>query len=51
MECHRFYELIKFTGPPAKFQEFRIFYNIDEEFSMVAVVVVGPDCQGYNVFQ
>lgn len=51
MVCHRLYELIKFTGPPAKLGEVRVFYNIDDEFSMVAVVGVGPECQGYDVFE
>ncbi|KAJ8982672.1 hypothetical protein NQ317_017662 [Molorchus minor] len=51
MVCNRLYELLAYTGPPAKKGEVRVFYNIDEEFSMVAVVGVGRECQGYDVFE
>lgn len=51
MVCNRLYELLHYAGPPPEKGEVRVFYNVDEEFGMVAVVGLGRECQGYDVFE
>ncbi|XP_056631500.1 cytosol aminopeptidase [Diorhabda sublineata] len=51
MVCHRLTELLRYAGPPPGKREVRVFYNIDDEFSMVAVSGLGRECQGYDVFE
>lgn len=51
MVCHRLYDLIRYTGPPPTLGQVRVFYNIDDEFAAVAVVGIGRECQGYDVFE
>nr|CAI5858146.1 unnamed protein product [Callosobruchus analis] len=50
MVCNRVTDLLKYAPPPKK-GEVRLFYNIDPEFSMVAVSGLGRQCQGYDVFE
>lgn len=49
--CCRLFDLIRFTGGPPKKGQIRIFYNLEEEFSSVALVGLGRECQGYEVFE
>lgn len=49
--CQRLWELLLISGPPPKLGEVRIFYALDPEFSAVAVVGLGKECQGYDVFE
>lgn len=49
--CCRLWQLIKISGPPPKLGEVRIFYNLEQEFASVAVVGLGKECQGYDVFE
>lgn len=51
MVCDRLYKLLHFAGRLPDLGEFRVFYNIDEEFNMVCVVGLGKECQGYDVFE
>lgn len=49
--CYRLSDLLRYSGPPPKFGEVRLFYNLDAEYSVVAVVGLGRECQGYDVFE
>lgn len=49
--CCRLWELLRISGPPPKLGEVRIFYNLEREFASVAVVGLGKECQGYDVFE
>lgn len=50
--CNRIMELMRvIPGGPPKKQELRVFYGLDEEFPVVAVVGLGRQCQGYDVFE
>lgn len=49
--CYRLTTLLRYSGPTPKLGELRIFYNLDKEFSAVAVVGLGKECQGYDVFE
>lgn len=49
--CCKLWDLLKFTGPPPKKGEVRIFYNLEDEFASVALVGLGQECQGYDVFE
>ncbi|KAL3284242.1 hypothetical protein HHI36_018405 [Cryptolaemus montrouzieri] len=44
-------ELLNFTGPPPEKGVVRIFYDLDKSFDAVAVVGIGRQCQGYDVFE
>ncbi|CAH2019747.1 unnamed protein product [Acanthoscelides obtectus] len=50
MVCGRVTELLKYSALP-RTGEVRLFYNLDPEFSMVAVAGLGRQCQGYDVFE
>ncbi|VEN51679.1 unnamed protein product, partial [Callosobruchus maculatus] len=50
MVCNRLTDLLSYAPPPKK-GEVRVFYNIDPEFSLVAVAGLGRECQGYDVFE
>lgn len=39
------------AGPPPKLGEVRIFYGLCDEFDAVAVVGLGRQCQGYDIFE
>ncbi|KAF2899866.1 hypothetical protein ILUMI_06314 [Ignelater luminosus] len=48
--CCRLTDLIRFTKLPYK-GEVRIFYNLENEFASIALVGLGKECQGYDVFE
>lgn len=49
--CYKLTDLLRYSGPTPQLGEVRIFYNLDKEFSAVAVVGLGRECQGYDVFE
>lgn len=49
--CNRLFDLMKISGQPPGLGEVRIFYNLEIEFAAVAVVGLGKECQGYDVFE
>lgn len=49
--CNRLLDLLRISGPPPKLGEVRMFFKLDNEFSQVAVVGLGRECQGYDVFE
>ncbi|CAH1954149.1 unnamed protein product [Acanthoscelides obtectus] len=51
MVCHRLTDLLRYTGPPPGRLQTRVFYNLEPEFAMVAVVGLGRICQGYDIFE
>lgn len=48
---NRIMELLHYTGPPPEKGVVRIFYNVDKSFDAIAVVGLGRQCQGYDVFE
>ncbi|XP_045463432.1 cytosol aminopeptidase-like [Harmonia axyridis] len=48
---NRIMELLHFCGPPPSKGVVRIFYDVDKAFDAVAVVGLGRQCQGYDVFE
>ncbi|CAH1371914.1 hypothetical protein MTP99_013392 [Tenebrio molitor] len=51
MVCGRLLDLLRYAGPPPTKGKVRIFYNIENEISSVAIVGLGRECQGYDVFE
>ncbi|KAF7279755.1 cytosol aminopeptidase-like [Rhynchophorus ferrugineus] len=51
MVCGRLYELLQYAGKPPVKGEVRVYFNLDEDFNSVAVVGLGRECQGYDVFE
>lgn len=51
MVCNRLVDLLRYSGPPPKKGQVRIFYNLETDISSVAVVGLGQQCQGYDVFE
>lgn len=49
--CCRLTDLLRVAGAPPKLGEVRLFYDIQKDFNAVAVVGLGPPCQGYDVFE
>ncbi|GJQ70909.1 hypothetical protein Trydic_g826 [Trypoxylus dichotomus] len=49
--CNRLYDLLRISGPPPKLGQVRIFFNLEPEFASVALVGLGKECQGYDVFE
>lgn len=49
--CYKLQELLKVAGPPPKLGEYRLFYDLENQFFAVAVVGLGVQCQGYDVFE
>ncbi|KAK6642203.1 hypothetical protein RUM44_013926 [Polyplax serrata] len=45
--CGRLLQLLQLAGPCPKLGEVRIFYDLEPEFSAVAVVGLGLQCEGY----
>lgn len=46
--CGRLQRLISLAGPCPKLGEVRIFYDLEPEFSAVAIVGLGKRCEGYS---
>lgn len=44
----RLYELLRIAGPLPKRGECRLFFNIEQSFSTIAVCGLGDKCLGYN---
>ncbi|KAK4877269.1 hypothetical protein RN001_009775 [Aquatica leii] len=51
MVCCRLFDILKYVGPPPRKGEVRLLYNLDNEFHVVALVGLGKECQGYDVFE
>lgn len=49
--CGRLGHLLGIAGPCPKLGEVRVFYGLETEFSAVAVVGLGPQCEGYDEFE
>ena len=49
--CGRLMELLTKAGPVPDLGDYRVFYGLEEEFNSVAVVGLGLECQGYDVFE
>lgn len=49
--CYRLTDLVRVAGGPPKLGEVRLFYNLYKDFNAVALVGLGPPCQGYDVFE
>lgn len=44
----RLYELLRIAGPLPKRGECRLFFNIEQSFSTIAVCGLGDKCLAYN---
>lgn len=50
--CCRLMDLLhRYAKPPPALGEVRIFYNLERQFAAVALVGLGKECQGYDVFE
>lgn len=49
--CDRLFRLLHTGGRLPDLGEYRVFYDICEDFNMVCVVGLGKECQGYDVFE
>lgn len=50
--CCRMMDLLhRYAKPPPALGEVRIFYNLERQFAAVALVGLGKECQGYDVFE
>lgn len=50
--CCRLMDLLhRYAKPPPKLGEVRVFFNLERQFAAVALVGLGRECQGYDVFE
>ncbi|KAK5642582.1 hypothetical protein RI129_008749 [Pyrocoelia pectoralis] len=47
----KLFDIMKYVGPLPKKGDVRIFYNLDDEYHAIALVGLGKECQGYDVFE
>lgn len=47
----RLFDILKKISPAAPQGEVRVFYDLEDEFTAVAVVSLGKECQGYDSFE
>lgn len=47
----RMKDLLEHAIPVPKLGEHRLFYDLEKEYTVVALVGLGKECQGYDVFE
>ncbi|XP_068083968.1 cytosol aminopeptidase-like [Anabrus simplex] len=47
----KLFDVMKSSGPPLKKGKVRVFFDLEPEFSCVAVVGIGKECAGYDEFE
>lgn len=47
----RMKDLLKYAVPVPELGEYKLFYDLEREYTVVALVGLGKECQGYDVYE